>query len=125
MATPTSSWAVLEGRALWNGEPLSYWANVLAADLAVEFGPEEIWLFGSVARGDDTGDSDLDLLVVLDSYDPTTAIELKQRALRATEAPAPFDVAFTDVNRLATLQQIAGTLERAVLLDGRCLYRRG
>jgi predicted nucleotidyltransferase len=96
----------------------------LAVELVAEFKPSAIWLFGSVARGDDDADSDLDVLVVLDRYHPNDAMELKGRALRATTVPAPFDVTFTDGDRMATLQRIAGTVERAVLLDGRCLYRR-
>ena len=34
------------------------------AALAVTAQPEQIWLFGSYARGDETEDSDLDLLVI-------------------------------------------------------------
>ena len=121
----TATWAVHRGRALWNGRTLRDWSASLAADLVDAFHPVEIWLFGSVARGDDGASSDLDVLVVLDAYDPARSIELKQRAQRTATVPAPFDASFTDVARVAARRHVAGTLERAVDLEGELLYRRG
>lgn len=83
-----------------------------------------MWLYGSVARGDDDGDSDIDFLVVLDSFDPNDAIALKIRAFRASASSPPFDVSFTDPDRYRTQCRIGGTIERATEIDGRCLYRR-
>ena len=77
-----------------------------------------------VARGDDNGDSDIDLLIVLDSFDPRDAIDLKVRAFKASAASAPFDVSFTDPDRYQARSQTPGTIERAAVLDGRCLYQR-
>ena len=125
VARSTATWAVHGGRALWNGRTLRDWSAPLAADLVDAFHPVEIWLFGSVARGDDGASSDLDVLVVLDAYDPARSIELKQRAQRAATVPAPFDASFTDVARMASRRHVAGTLERAVDLEGELLYRRG
>ena len=94
------------------------------ADLAHAFEPAEIWLFGSVARGDDNGNSDLDLLVVLDHYDPANSINLKRRAQDSTSVPAPFDVAFSDPERMRNRNDVAGTIERAATRDGRREYVR-
>jgi predicted nucleotidyltransferase len=96
----------------------------LAAELVDAFQPVEIWLFGSVARGEEGTSSDLDVLVVLDVYDPATSIQLKQRAQRAATVPAPFDASFTDMARMASRRHVPGTLERAVDLEGELLYRR-
>jgi predicted nucleotidyltransferase len=125
VARPAATWTVREGHALWNGRTLRDWSAPLAADLVDAFHPVEIWLFGSVARGEDGANSDLDVLVVLDAFDPATSIELKQRAQRAATVPAPFDASFTDVARMASRRHVAGTLERAVDLEGELLYRRG
>jgi predicted nucleotidyltransferase len=107
-----------------DGRRLSDWLEPLVEELAREFDAVEMRLFGSVARGDDDGDSDLDVLVVLDAYEPNEAVALKQRAILAVSSPVPFDVAFTDPERLASRSRIAGTLERAATREGRVVYRR-
>jgi len=81
-------------------------------------------LFGSLASGEDGFSSDLDVLVVLDSHDTATSIELDRRPQRAATVPAPFDASFTDVARVASRRHGAGSLEGAVDLEGELLYRR-
>lgn len=120
----SSTWAVKDGKAVWDGRRLDEWADVIVADLVTEFDPAAVWLYGSVARGDDDGDSDIDLLVVLDTYEPRDAINLKTQAFKGSASSAPFDVSFTDPDRYVSRSQIPGTIERATVLDGRCLYRR-
>ena len=78
---------------------------------------------GGGRRGDDHDDSDIDVLVVLDRYDPVSAIGLKQQASATTMVRAPFDVAFTDAARVRQRARIAGTLERAVAAEGRLMNR--
>lgn len=70
------------------------------------------------------GDSDIDLLVVLDSFDTRDAIDLEVRAFDIATTSAPFDVSFTDPKRYLERSRVAGTIERATVLDGRCLYQR-
>jgi predicted nucleotidyltransferase len=124
--TPTTAtWTAPDGRALWNGESLHHWSNVLTSELVALFDPVEVWLFGSVARGDDGADSDLDVMIVLDRYDTADAIELKRRATVSATTPAPFDVAFSDPDRMVQRSGVVGTLERSVRLDGVLKYRRG
>jgi predicted nucleotidyltransferase len=120
-----TTWTTVDGRARWNGEPLSYWADALAAELVTIFDPIEVWLFGSVARGDDSSDSDIDILVVLDRYDTSQVIGWKQQAQLQTSVPAPFDVTFSDPARMSERSEIAGTIERAVRREGELKYRRG
>jgi predicted nucleotidyltransferase len=123
--TPTTAtWTALNGRARWNGESLHHWSNVLTDELVAIFDPVEVWLFGSVARGDDGADSDLDVMIVLDHSNTADALELKRRALISTTTPAPFDVTFSDPDRLAQRASVVGTIERAVRLDGVLKYRR-
>ncbi len=119
-----NTWTVEAGKAVWDGRRLVDWLPDVVAELARTFAPVEIWLYGSVARGSDDGDSDLDLLVVLDEYDPADAIELKTTALRAVTSPVPFDVTFTDPARFEDRSAVPGTVERAATLEGRRLHRR-
>jgi predicted nucleotidyltransferase len=121
----TASWTAPNGRAHWNGKSLNHWSNVLTSELVALYDPVEVWLFGSVARGDDGADSDLDVMVVLDHYNTADAVDLKRRAIVSTTTPAPFDVTFSDPDRMAERASVVGTLERAVRLDGVLKYRRG
>ncbi|MFN0091631.1 MAG: nucleotidyltransferase family protein [Acidimicrobiales bacterium] len=87
VARGSVTWEVRDGRAVWDGRLLADWVEPLARELALEFDAVEIVLFGSVARGDDNADSDVDLLVVLDRYDPADAAALKARAVAAAREP--------------------------------------
>lgn len=64
------------------------------------------------------------MMIVLDCYNTADAVDLKRRALVSTNTPAPFDVAFSDPERMARRKGLAGTIERAVRLDGVLKYRR-
>lgn len=118
------TWAIRDGRAEWNGRLLAEWVAPLVDEIVALLDPEVVWLFGSVARGDDDGDSDIDLLVVLPAFDPADTIRLKRRVLGAVSVPVPFDVAFTDPARFAQRARMAGTLERAAIREGRTVYER-
>lgn len=120
-----TTWAVRDGRAYWDGRPLRAWVDNLVAEIADELDPVAVWLLGSVARGDDDADSDIDLLVVLRSFSPSDALALKRRVHGGTKVPVPFDVAFTDPARFSRRAKIAGTLERAASREGRRVYERG
>ncbi len=110
---------------MWAGRLLVEWVPHVVDQVVALLDPEAVWLFGSVARGDDDGDSDIDLLVVLPHFDVAATIELKRRVHSGVRVPVPFDVAFTDPRRFASRAQIAGTLERAAAREGRLVHERG
>ena len=85
--------------------------------------PEQIVLFGSYAYGRPTPDSDVDLLVVMDTDAPATERFLAvSRLLR----PRPFPVDIL----VRTLQEIARALEKGdsfiteIMTQGKVLYER-
>ena len=119
-----STWTVEAGKAVWDGRRLVDWLPDVVAELVRTFDPAEIWLYGSVAGASDDGDSDIDLLVVLDEYDPADSIELKTTALRAVTRRVPFDVTFTDTARFEDRSAVPGTVERGATLEGRRLHHR-
>ncbi|MCY3568909.1 MAG: HEPN domain-containing protein [Chloroflexi bacterium] len=86
--------------------------------------PVQVVLFGSRARGDFHDDSDVDLLVVLDEIENYSEQQLAMhRALACTNTPRDIKLATPlDVVRKAT---VAGTIERAAMIDGKTLHVRG
>ncbi|MDA8280232.1 MAG: nucleotidyltransferase domain-containing protein [Actinomycetota bacterium] len=56
---------VRDGKATYERRSLAAWVPEVVRVLVERFRPAQVILFGSVARGDDGRDSDIDLLVVL------------------------------------------------------------
>jgi predicted nucleotidyltransferase len=73
-------------------------------------------LFGSVARGDDTADSDLDVLVDLRDPDRFRMLELEERLTRTLGRSVQL-LRLSDARR-------DGTILGAVLADGRVIVDR-
>ena len=120
-----ATWTTDRGRALWSGRLLRDWVAPLVAQIVELVDPDAVWLLGSVARGDDDADSDIDLLIVLPEFDPADTVDLKRRVHRSVSVPVPFDVAFTDSERFTRRSRVAGTLERAAVREGRLAHERG
>jgi predicted nucleotidyltransferase len=91
--------------------------------LVAQLDPDEIWLFGSRARGDHRPDSDIDLLVVLpDGFAPDRC------TLRAARQPllgggAPVDVLPVSRTAFDTDPDALGGLVALTKTEGRRLYR--
>jgi predicted nucleotidyltransferase len=64
---------VVGGKAVYNGRPLADWVPEVIQRVFERTDALRVVVFGSVRRGDDGPDSDIDLLVVLpESLDVTT-----------------------------------------------------
>ena len=95
------------------------------AEIIVEgWDPVQIILFGSRARGDHGEDSDVDLLVVMDEVRDYRGLQNDiDQALRCTGMRR--DVILTTPADMVRKATVAGTIERAAVLDGRTLHVRG
>ncbi|MGH8904944.1 MAG: nucleotidyltransferase domain-containing protein [Egibacteraceae bacterium] len=116
-------WEVVGGKARYNGRWLSEWVPDAVERIVEGFAPVRIVLFGSVARGDDNADSDIDLLVVLSEIRGRrhdAAVDIL-RALR--DLPAPVDVMVTDVRHLAEAAELPGVL-RVALREGKVVHEQ-
>lgn len=72
--------------------------RAFARRIAAEFKPQRIILFGSHAYGKPTGDSDVDILVVMPSPDTLDqAVRIRQHI----DAPFPLDLVVRDPHELA------------------------
>jgi len=90
--------------------------------LVAEFGPEQIWLYGSHAWGNPHDDSDVDLLVVLRDSDETP-IRRAQRAHRCLRGlRMPKDVLVETRQEVDRVKGLKTSLENTILSRGRKLY---
>ena len=90
--------------------------------LIAEFQPEQIWLFGSHAWGTPTGDSDVDLMVILAQSDERPIRRDQRAQFCLGRLPVSADVLVRtrgEINRVANLR---GSLTHDVLNRGRKLY---
>lgn len=85
--------------------------------------PERVILFGSMARGDTTDGSDVDLLVVMpDGTEPRQARRTMYAALG--DRTTPTDIVVTTPAEIAQWGGIIGTVLYPALRDGIVLYDR-
>ncbi len=109
------------GKALYDGRGLVDWASEVAGLIAGRFDATRIVLFGSVARGDDGPDSDIDLLVVLPiverRHDATVSV---LRALR--DIRAPVSIVVVDSTRFDEEATTPGIV-RVALREGKTLWQ--
>lgn len=114
---------VVDGKARYDGRTLAEWVPEVVSDLVAACDPVRIILFGSLARGDDGPDSDIDLLLVLDDAPPEERHQLTVAARLAVDAPVPKDIIVTDPVDLARRKGLPGIV-RVALREGRVLYER-
>ena len=77
---------VVEGKAVYNGRPLAAWVPDVVARVFERTEARRVVVFGSVERGDDGPDSDIDLLVVLPAI--TRRHDDAARVLRQIAGPS-------------------------------------
>jgi predicted nucleotidyltransferase len=84
--------------------------------------PEQIYLFGSRARGDDRADSDYDIMVIVPESDvpPHRRAQLAHRALRGVRAAA--DILVSTRHEFDRFLSVPGSLAATVLREGRLVY---
>ena len=86
--------------------------------------PVQVILFGSVARGDDGPDSDLDLLVVLDSVEQLQRRRVMRHIRSAIQTFGPIDLLVVDRDELKSQRADVGSAVYWPLREGRVVYRR-
>jgi uncharacterized protein len=94
------------------------------AEIVQAVNPVRVILFGSVARGDDTIDSDLDFLVVLDEVEPARKARLMATIRRAITAPVAVDVFVTDPRECERRRDVLGSMHYWPLREGKVVYER-
>lgn len=124
-ADATSPRAVVYENGRWNGRTVRQWLPELVDAVVRRADPVRVVLFGSLARGHEDRDSDIDLLVVVDQVAPEDKRDLQVELRRATShVPAPADFVVTDVAELERLGDIVGYVFRPALREGEVVYER-
>ena len=93
----------------------------MARVIVERFRPERILLFGSHARGSAGPDSDVDLLVVLESEEPRRRMAARIGAALHGFA-VPKDIIVTTPQVFEARRSVPGTIERSAALEGRVLH---
>ncbi len=115
---------VVDGKVVYDGRTLAEWVPDVVRDLVGECDPLQIILFGSVARGDDGPDSDLDVLVVLSKVEPSERHELMGRLRGAIKAMLPIDVLVTDPMQIERRRDVIGSMLYWPLREGKVVHER-
>lgn len=89
------------------------------------FHPEQIILFGSYARGTETRDSDVDLVVVLPNFEGRRIDKAVEVRVALHGMGLAKDIVIRTPEELIREKNIPGTIGRAVSKEGRILYERG
>jgi uncharacterized protein len=93
----------------------------MAGRIVDRFHPRKIILFGSRARQEDTGGSDVDLLVVVDRVDDRRALRVAMR--RAVNGMGlSKDIVVLTHDEFETKRKIPGTIAYPADREGKVLY---
>lgn len=89
------------------------------------FDPVRVVLFGSLARGEGTYDSDVDLLVVFPKVERQDKRRLTVEIRRAlADVPFPKDIVVADPEEISRRGDVPGTVLHDALREGRTVYER-
>ena len=99
------------------------WAEIAAERIVRRFDPLRIILFGSRARREEREDSDIDLLVVLQSIDDRRRAAVEMRRLLA-DIPVAKDIIVTTPDQIGERGDLVGSILRPALREGRVVYER-
>ena len=110
---------LMDGKVLYDGRSLVAWASQVADRIVERCGASRVVLYGSVARGDDGPDSDIDLLVVMPivgrRHDASVRVLNELRDL-----PVPVDITVVDPTNLEAEASVPGIV-RVAMREGRLL----
>lgn len=118
------TYEVVEGKARYDGRTLAEWLPQVIEEVVRACDPLLVILFGSLARGEEGPDSDIDLLVVLPHVESKQKPGLMGTIRFAVEAPVPIDVFVTDPDEIERRRDVIGSFHYWPLREGKVVYER-
>jgi uncharacterized protein len=115
---------VVDAEGRYDGRTLAEALPLVVGDILTKFDPVEIILFGSVNRGDDGPDSDLDLLVVFDNAERDERRDMMRNVRRAIRTFVPVDIVIADIDELTRDRDNVAAAVYWPLREGRSVHRR-
>ncbi len=107
----------------WTGR-LTEIAQTIADRLGRTLNADAVWMFGSVARGNNDADSDIDLVAIV----PDSSHPRYRRAVEAlrlvADIRAPKDVIVLTRKEWASQAKVRASLVNTILREGKLLYGR-
>jgi len=91
--------------------------------LVERFGPDQIILFGSHARGTAGPDSDVDLLVIMPFTGSKRAKQIEMR-VALHDIRVPKDIILATPEEVTRRKGVVGTIIRPAIREGKVLYAR-
>ncbi len=98
--------------------------KVLLDGIIARLNPAEVYLFGSLARGDAQGDSDIDLYVLLDDRQAQGLDSSRAIGEARSGYPGPVDIVLSTMGRHARYRGRVGTMAHVVDQEGALIYVR-
>jgi predicted nucleotidyltransferase len=99
--------------------------KVLLQRVEQQLRPEQVWLFGSRARGDHRADSDWDLLAVVPDDTPRGAFDPRVAWRLQRDAGVYADLALVTRAEFLDDLRTVNTLPYLVMAEGALIYERG
>jgi predicted nucleotidyltransferase len=108
----------------WDGRTLREWLPSVVSDIVEAFHPVRVIAFGSLARGTEGRDSDIDLLVVMDHVPLQEKRSLRSAIRHVVSAPVPVDIHVADPEEIQRRGQLPGSILHPALREGLVVYER-
>lgn len=109
---------------LWEGRTLREWVPEAVDGIVRYCDPRRVILFGSVVRGEEGPDSDLDFMVILDQLDRSQRMELMGKIRFAITPKVPIDIFVTDVAEYQSRKDLIGSMQYWPAHEGKVVYER-
>jgi predicted nucleotidyltransferase len=115
---------VVEGKVRYDGRTLAEWVPEIVDAIVATSDPVQVILYGSVARGDDGPDSDIDLMVVLPSLDYSERHDWMTKLGQVVTPIVPVQIYVTDARECARRRDVIGSMHYWPLREGRVVHER-